>query len=152
MIPNPKFQNDPLPLLSVKWIRICILRLKWNSSPEGPFRHFFLEFELHSRSKVTIWRPVSADLWVFYIEENCGRSPGTLQAGSVAVPPFLNPGVISVHHVMRNDGDCSQTAQLHCRTLGNQGNLFGSFLPSFLSSLILIITKNQPSYAMLSFL
>lgn len=55
---------------------------------------------------------------------------------------FKPPGVISVHHIMRNDGECSQTAQLHYRPLGNQGNLSSTFLPSCISFIFLIITAN----------
>ncbi len=99
-----------------------------------------------------IWHPVSSDPRVCSIEETlaeiCGRSPGTLLADSAPVLPFSTPGVISVHHIMRNDGECGQTAQLHYRPLGNQGNLSSTFLPSFFSFLFLISVINQPANTM----
>lgn len=145
---EPQIPKWPLawqPLLSVKWLRICILCFKWNSllerSTQTLFSWIWTSFKVQSNDLASCQRwPVSVLYW-----------RKLWQADSVAVSPFLNPGVISVHHVMRNDGDCRQTAQLHYRPLGNQGNLFGTFLPSFFSSLVLIITINQPSYAVLSF-
>lgn len=57
--------------------------------------------------KIVIWHAFSPELASATIKENCIRSPSTLLAGSV----------ISVHHLMRNDGECSQTAQLHYNSL-----------------------------------
>lgn len=64
--------------------------------------------------KIVIWHAFSPELASATIKENCIRPPSTLLAGSVALSLFK---ALMLFHLMRNDGECSQTAQLHYNSL-----------------------------------